>query len=222
MPPISSASKCGPAISRKPSTASRSASAGSSGRGADIDMATVGSSRGETLPCRRSPVFDMIEHRLSTRSGWSIVSCWAIIPPIDTPTTCAAPTPRWSSSADGVGGHVGQQVVGAGVAPVGEALEQRRPGRRRPLGLRRQPDVAVVHPDDAEAAVGEPARRRRPARPRAGRPGPSRGASVRRRPARPLRTRSSRHRAAHWSWAQSRTRRTRARRRPARGLGLAA
>ena len=99
MPPTSSASKWGPAMSRNPATPSRSASAGSSGRGVVIDIAMVGKSRGETVPWRRLPVFDMIEQRLSTRSGWSMVSCWAIIPPMETPTTCAAGTPRWSSSA---------------------------------------------------------------------------------------------------------------------------
>ena len=62
-------------------------------------IAMVGSSLGATVPCRREPVFDMIEHRLSTRVGWSMVSCWAIIPPIDTPTTWAASMSRWSSSA---------------------------------------------------------------------------------------------------------------------------
>ena len=75
---------------RQPSTPSRTASSASLGRGVVSEIAIVGSSRSEIRPCRRLPVLDMIEVRLSTRSGWSMVSCWAIIPPIDTPTTCAA------------------------------------------------------------------------------------------------------------------------------------
>ena len=56
--------------------------------------AIVGSRRADTVPCLRLPVLDMIEQRLRTRSGWSIVSCCAIIPPMDTPTTCTAGTSR--------------------------------------------------------------------------------------------------------------------------------
>ena len=159
-------------MSRNPATAIRSASAGSSGRGVDMDMAIVGKQPGRRVPCRRLPVFDMIEQRLSTRSGWSIVSCWAIIPPIDTPTTCAAGDAEVVEQGHGIGGHVGEQVVRLRVAPVGERLEQRGPRRHRTRGLRRQPDVAVVHPDDPEPTVGEPVDEVAAATRRAAHPGP--------------------------------------------------
>ena len=45
-------------------------------------------------PTDRSPVVDMIEVRLRTRSGYVMASRWAIIPPIETPTTCAESRPR--------------------------------------------------------------------------------------------------------------------------------
>ena len=44
------------------------------------------------------PCCDMIDVRLATRSGCSIAIVWTIIPPIDTPATCARSTPRWSSN----------------------------------------------------------------------------------------------------------------------------
>ena len=46
----SSVSKCGPAMSRKPSTPRRTASSSSVGRGVVIEAAKVGSSRNETVP----------------------------------------------------------------------------------------------------------------------------------------------------------------------------
>jgi hypothetical protein len=39
----------------------------------------------------------MIDTSDETRSGCSIAIVWAIIPPIEAPTTWAARTPRWSS-----------------------------------------------------------------------------------------------------------------------------
>ncbi len=44
------------------------------------------------------PELDMIRPSDRTRSGWLPASTWAIIPPIDAPTTCARSMPRWSSS----------------------------------------------------------------------------------------------------------------------------
>ena len=41
---------------------------------------------------------DMIEIRLFTRSGCSAATIWAIMPPIDAPTTWAAPIPSPSIS----------------------------------------------------------------------------------------------------------------------------
>jgi hypothetical protein len=40
---------------------------------------------------------DMIEVRLRTRPGWAMASAWAIIPPIEIPTTWAESRPRPSS-----------------------------------------------------------------------------------------------------------------------------
>ena len=52
--------------------------------------------RGITL--RRGPRgSDMIEHREATRSGCRAARVWAIIPPIEAPTTWARSTSRWSS-----------------------------------------------------------------------------------------------------------------------------
>ena len=48
-------------------------------------------------PTRRLPVVDMIETSERTRSGCSIAIVWAIIPPIEAPTTWADSIPRWSS-----------------------------------------------------------------------------------------------------------------------------
>jgi hypothetical protein len=49
-------------------------------------------------PTVRRPVVDMMEVSESTRSGCSMTMVWAIMPPIDTPVTCAAAIPRWSSN----------------------------------------------------------------------------------------------------------------------------
>ena len=43
------------------------------------------------------PGVDMIDVRVRVRVGWSMANCWAIIPPMDTPSTCADPMPRASS-----------------------------------------------------------------------------------------------------------------------------
>ena len=44
-----------------------------------------------------APVADMMEVSESTRSGCSMATVWAIIPPMETPTTCALSIFRWSS-----------------------------------------------------------------------------------------------------------------------------
>jgi hypothetical protein len=44
------------------------------------------------------PVVDMIEVNDRTREVCSTAIVWAIMPPIEMPTTCAASMPRWSSS----------------------------------------------------------------------------------------------------------------------------
>ena len=43
------------------------------------------------------PVVDITDVSVSTRSGCSMATAWAIIPPSDAPTTWARSTPRWSS-----------------------------------------------------------------------------------------------------------------------------
>lgn len=65
--------------------------------GAGAENSTWEATSGSARPTEGAPVVDMMEHRLSTREGWSTASCWQIIPPIDAPTTCAAGTPRASS-----------------------------------------------------------------------------------------------------------------------------
>ena len=51
------------------------------------------SASGLDCPYSGSPVVDIIEVSVSTRSGCSIAIVWAIIPPIDAPTTCARSIP---------------------------------------------------------------------------------------------------------------------------------
>ena len=51
----------------------------------------------------------MIEVSESTRSGCSIASVCAIMPPIEAPTTCARVDAELVEQAGRVGGHVGQQ-----------------------------------------------------------------------------------------------------------------
>ena len=57
------------------------------------------SDSGLEWPTSGSPVLDMTEVSDSTRSGWAMTRAWAIIPPIDTPKTCARSTPAASSTA---------------------------------------------------------------------------------------------------------------------------
>ena len=45
-------------------------------------------------PFQRLPVLDMIETSDSTRSGYFAAIVWAIMPPIEAPTTCARSIPR--------------------------------------------------------------------------------------------------------------------------------
>ena len=107
-------------------------------------------------PTSGSPVVDMIEVSVRTRSGCSMAMVWAIIPPIEAPTTWAESMPRWSSSADGVGGHVGQAVGRPRPARPGAAA--RNGGEEVAadvVELGGQADVAVVVADHAEAAVDE-------------------------------------------------------------------
>ncbi len=49
------------------------------------------------MPALRSPVVDMIDVSDSTRSGRVTAIVWPIMPPIDTPITCARSMPSPSS-----------------------------------------------------------------------------------------------------------------------------
>ena len=49
------------------------------------------------VPTKRSPVVDIIEASEARAPAASIAICWAIIPPIEVPTTWARSMPRWSS-----------------------------------------------------------------------------------------------------------------------------
>ena len=54
---------------------------------------------GVARPYPGSPVCDITDVRLRTRSGWAIARLCAIIPPIDTPSTWARSTPTASRTA---------------------------------------------------------------------------------------------------------------------------
>ena len=103
-------------------------------------------------PFQRLPVVDMIEVSESTQLRVCTASVWAIIPPIDAPTTCAGPRSSSSQQAGGVVGHVGERVLLGGGSGA-------RPAAASPGGWHvdrgRAPDVAVVEADDVEAAPGE-------------------------------------------------------------------
>ena len=58
----------------------------------------VGYTRNAGWPLKRLPVVDMIETSERTRSGWRAARLWAIIPPIDAPTTWARSIPSAVSS----------------------------------------------------------------------------------------------------------------------------
>ena len=54
----------------------------------------MASASGVGAPYSGSPVIDMIDVRVRTRVGCSMAMVWAIIPPIDAPTTWADSMPR--------------------------------------------------------------------------------------------------------------------------------
>ena len=87
----------------------------------------------------------MIEHRLRTRSGWLMASRWAIIPPMETPTT-------WAGRRRGHrGGRPRRRPCRPACrSPRGVATAAAEDVRRAAAGLGRQPDVAVVEADDVE------------------------------------------------------------------------
>ena len=103
------------------------------------------------VPTRRSPVVDSIDPSDSTRSGLVMAIVWAIIPPMDTPVTCARSIPSSSRSPKRVVRHVLQQVG----RPDREAGHRLHHVRHRAVDLRGQARVAVVEADHVEAALGQ-------------------------------------------------------------------
>ena len=77
--------------------------------------------RGFGREALRAPVVDMIEPSDSTRSGASIASVWAIMPPIEAPTTCVRSIPRWSS----------RPSVSAAMSSSRYGASRRRPAKPR-------------------------------------------------------------------------------------------
>ena len=57
---------------------------------------TTAMASGVGRPASSAPVVDMIEHRLRTRAGCVMARVWAIMPPIDVPTTWASSMPSAS------------------------------------------------------------------------------------------------------------------------------
>ena len=82
-------------------------------------------------PFSRPPSLDMIETSESTRSGCSMAMVWAIMPPIEAPTTCARSDVEGVEQADGVVGHVGQRV-GGGLLVAQRDLPDASAACRRP------------------------------------------------------------------------------------------
>ena len=97
---------------------------------------------------RRSPIVDMIDVTLSSRSGCSIAIVCTIIPPIDVPTMCADGDVEVVEQADRVGGHVGERVRHVGHVTAGQHRRHHRVGvDLDTVELGRQAAVAVVEPD---------------------------------------------------------------------------
>ena len=145
---------------------------------------------GSGWPTSVWPVVDMMLVSDSTRSGCSMAIVCTIIPPIEAPTTWAAGMSSASSrptasaaSSDSVYGRLDR-------LPGGERRVHRDHVRRRAVGLRRQPDVAIVEADHPEAPVEQLASRSRCSRASSGRRDPSPAA-----PAAHRRRRSSRNRS---------------------------
>ncbi len=103
-------------------------------RDGPLGETSTGSSRGCCQPTDRLPVVDMTLVSERTRPGCSIAIVWAIIPPIDTPTTWAESQPEMVEQADGVAGQVAHRVRRPHAA-AGEGPQQRGPGH--PAAARR-------------------------------------------------------------------------------------
>ena len=91
----SSSSKCGPEISRTVSTLAVDRlprACGPSSLRQPAQQLTADPAVRAVAGVRHD------RRQAGTRRGWPIAIAWAIIPPIDAPTTWAASMPRWSSS----------------------------------------------------------------------------------------------------------------------------
>ena len=145
------ASKCGPDVRLNPYTPFSTAWLGSLA----IALGSLRSSDRLVRPCLRSPVFDMIDVRLATWPGWRMAIAWAIMPPIDAPTTWVGPMSRWSSSwaaSSAMSSTVYVALTKRGA--MTDKMSWRR-GRRRRVDGAREPDVAVVEPDHLEPGGDE-------------------------------------------------------------------
>ena len=98
----------------------------------------------------------MIDVSERTRSGWSIAISWAIMPPIDMPTTWALVDAERVEQADRIVGHVARAVYSERSRRRSiTALASSRFGRRDAGELGRQAAVAVVERDHPEPAGDE-------------------------------------------------------------------
>ena len=139
---------------------------------------SAGSRVGFCQPTERLPVVDMMLVSERTRCGCSMAMVCAIIPPIDTPTTCADVEPEVVEQPEGVVGHVAERVRRPDPRPANARTSAARHPARRP---RRATGVAVVVADHEEAARRRAASRSRGPTRSSGRPAPSRAAAARRR-----------------------------------------
>ncbi|HVC99894.1 MAG TPA: hypothetical protein VNG93_01950 [Candidatus Dormibacteraeota bacterium] len=87
-----SSSKLGPQVTRVVSTVCRIRSSRVAGGGSTSRRATSGSAWTESSP----PRLDITMLSVSTFSGCSTATSWAIMPPIEAPATCAARIPSAS------------------------------------------------------------------------------------------------------------------------------
>ena len=97
----------------------------------------------------------MIDVSDRTRPACSMARVWAIIPPIDMPTTCADSHLERIEQTDRVGRHVGEQVLGLDRTPGHRAEHRLDLARRLPGELGGETDVAVVERDHPETGGDE-------------------------------------------------------------------
>ena len=123
--------------------------------GGRAGAAASASPRASGWPTSGSPVVDMIEVSVRTRSGCSMAMVWAIIPPIDAPTTWADSMPRASSRPTASAAMSVRRYGTSTGSPCGGGQERREEVAAGVVELRGAADVAVVVPDHEEPAVDE-------------------------------------------------------------------